>query len=316
MSEFYYGGQAVIEGVMMRGQRRVAVAVRNPEGEIIVHEEPLPERIYRSRWSRLPFLRGLVLLWDALVLGTKALMWSADVALGEDEDEAQGFSGAVAWGTVAISLILGTALFFLLPTAVAHLSENVLGLSKYVSAMMEGFFRLFLFIAYLVAIARSEEIRRVFMYHGAEHKTINAYEAGEIMTPENVAKYSTRHTRCGTSFLLFVVLISIILFIPLQFDVWWLRLLSRLILIPVVAGISYEVLRISTRYQDHALMKLIIWPGLAMQSLTTREPTLDMLEVAIHALAPVLAADGLELPTPVEEPSSLSAPQPELVPTS
>ena len=304
MSEFYYGGQAVIEGVMMRGQRRVAVAVRNPDGGIVIHEEPLPEKIYRSWWSKLPFLRGLVLLWDALVLGTKALMWSADVAMGEEED-AQGFSGPVAWGTVAISLIFGIALFFLLPTGVAHLSENYLGLSKHVSAMFEGVFRLLLFIVYLVLIAQSEEIRRVFMYHGAEHKTINAYEAGETMTPENVAKYSTLHTRCGTSFLLFVVLISIILFIPLQFDAWWLRLLSRLILIPVVAGISYEVLRFSTRYQDNPLMKLVITPGLAMQRLTTRQPTLEMLEVAIASLEPVLAADGLTLSKPTEEASGL-----------
>ncbi len=299
MSEFYYGGQAVIEGVMMRGQRRAAVAVRTPSGDIVVHEEPLPERIYRSRWSRMPFLRGLVLLWDALGLGTKALMWSADVAMGEEED-AQGFSGPVAWGTVVLSLLFGIALFFLLPTGVAHFTENTLGLSKSVSALLEGGIRFVLFIGYLVLIARSEEIRRVFMYHGAEHKTINAYEAGEILTPERVARYSTRHTRCGTSFLLFVVLISILLFIPLQFDVWWLRLLSRLVLIPVVAGVAYEGLRISTRYQHHFLMRLIIWPGLAVQGLTTREPSLDMLEVAIHALTPVLAADGLEIPLPAE----------------
>ncbi len=311
MSEFYYGGQAVIEGVMMRGQRRVAIAVRNPEGEVVTHEEPLPEKIYRSTWSKLPFLRGVVLLWDALVLGTKALMWSADVAMGEDEEDAQGFSGPVAWGTVAVSLLIGVAIFFLLPTAVGHLSEAFLGFSKYASAVLEGFFRLFLFIIYLILIARSEEIKRVFMYHGAEHKTINAYEAGAEMIPENVAKYSTRHTRCGTSFLLFVVLVSIILFIPLQFDIWWVRLLSRLALIPVVAGISYEVLRYSTRYQDFLPMKLIIWPGLAMQKLTTREPTLDMLEVAIHALAPVLAADGLSLPVAGETaPASTSNPTP------
>ena len=304
MSEFYYGGQAVIEGVMMRGQHRVAISVRNPEGEIVTHEEPLPEKIYRSTWSKLPFLRGIVLLWDALILGTKALMWSADVAMGEDEEDAQGFSGPVAWGTVAVSLTIGVAIFFLLPTALGHLSENFLGFSKYASAVLEGFIRLFLFIVYLILIARSEEIKRVFMYHGAEHKTINAYEAGADMTPENVTKYSTRHTRCGTSFLLFVVLVSIILFVPLQFDTWWLRLLSRLALILPVAGISYEVLRYSTRYQEFLPMKLIILPGLAMQSLTTREPTLDMLEVAIHALAPVLAADGLSLPVAGETTSA------------
>ena len=316
MSEFYYGGQAVIEGVMMRGQRRVAIAVRNPEGDIVVHEEPLPEKIYRSRWSRLPFLRGLVLLWDALILGTKALMWSADVAMGEEEEDAQGFNGAVAWGAVALSLILGTALFFLLPTALAHLSESLLGFSKSASAVLEGFIRLALFIVYLILIARAEDIRRVFMYHGAEHKTINAYEAGEVLTPENVAKYSTRHTRCGTSFLLFVVLISIILFIPLQFDAWWLRFLSRLLLIPVVAGISYEVLRITTRYQDNPIMKAIIWPGLAVQGLTTREPTLDMLEVAIHALAPVLAADGLDVPVPESQVATASPIEPAPMPAS
>ncbi len=310
MSEFYYGGQAVIEGVMMRGQSRVAIAVRNPEGEIIVHEEPLPEKIYRSRWSQAPFVRGLTLLWDALILGTKALMWSADVAMGEEDEDAQGFSGPVAWGTVALSLIIGVAIFFLLPTAVAHLSETYLGLSKYVSAIMEGLFRLLLFIAYLVLIARSEEIRRVFMFHGAEHKTINAYEAGEIMTPQNVAKHSTQHTRCGTSFLLFVVLISILLFIPLQFDIWWLRLLSRLVLIPIVAGISYEVLRFSTRHQEKPLMKWVIAPGLAMQKLTTREPSLDMLEVAIQALLPVLAADGLAAPAPAAAAPATPAPLP------
>ena len=275
-----------------------------------MHEEPLPEKVYGSKWSKMPFLRGLVLLWDALVLGTKALMWSADVAMDEEE-ESQGFDGPVAWGTVIISLAVGVGIFFLLPTSVAHLSETYLGLSKYASAILEGLFRLLMFIAYLVIIARSEEIRRVFMYHGAEHKTINAYEAGEILTPENVAKYSTRHTRCGTSFLLFVALISIILFIPLQFDVWWIRLLSRLVLIPVVSGISYEVLRISTRYQEKPLMRLLIWPGLAMQSLTTREPSLDMLEVAIHALAPVLEADGLEAPlAPSETTPQMSAPTP------
>jgi uncharacterized protein YqhQ len=299
MSEFYYGGQAVIEGVMMRGQSRVAIAVRNPDGAIVVHEEPLPEKVYASRWSKMPFLRGLVLLWDALILGTKALMWSADVAIGEEED-AQGFSGPIAWGTVALSLILGVGIFFLLPTSVAQLSETYLHLSKSLSALLEGFFRLLLFVLYLIAIAQSEDIRRVFMYHGAEHKTINAYEAGETMIPERVTAYSTQHTRCGTSFLLFVVLISILLFIPLQFDTWWIRLLSRLVLIPVVSGISYEVLRFSTQHQENPLMKWVIGPGLAMQKLTTREPTLEMLEVAIQALAPVLAADGLNLPLPPE----------------
>ncbi|MCO6450044.1 MAG: DUF1385 domain-containing protein [Caldilineales bacterium] len=306
MTEFYYGGQAVIEGVMMRGRNQVAVAARNPEGEIVVHEEPLPPRLYQGRFSKIPFLRGTLLLWDALVLGTRALMWSADVALveeTEDEGEAKpsGFDGPVAWGTIIISLAIGIGVFFLLPALLGQWLENWLDLSKTVVSLVEGTIRLALFIAYIVAIGRMSDVARVFAYHGAEHKTINAYEAGAPLTPASVAKHSIVHTRCGTSFLLFVLLISILLFIPLQFDNIFLRLLSRLILIPVVAGIAYEVLRFSTRHQSNAIMRLLIAPGLALQRLTTREPSLDMLEVAIAALEPVLAADGLEVAATAKE---------------
>ncbi len=317
MTEFYYGGQAVIEGVMMRGQKRVAVAVRNPEGEIVIHEEPLPPKIYQGRMARTPFIRGLVLLWDALVLGTRALMWSADVALEDEEqhdqagnkEESVGFSGPVAWATIAISLAFGVGLFILLPTAVSYLLENWLNLPKTTSSLLEGVFRISLFVGYIALIGMMPDVKRVFAYHGAEHKTINAYEAGVPLTPTNVARYTTLHTRCGTSFLLFVLVISIILFIPLQFDTWWLRLLSRLLLIPVIAGISYEVLRFSTKYQHYTLMKVLIAPGLAMQKLTTREPDLEMLQVSIAALLPVLAADGLNVSAPVSDlqPSTATA---------
>ncbi|NOX61163.1 MAG: DUF1385 domain-containing protein [Chloroflexi bacterium] len=291
----YYGGQAVIEGVMMRGRRRAAVAVRAPDGSIVLHEEPLPPRIYQSRVSKIPFIRGMVLLWDALVLGTRALMWSADVAVGEEE-ESMGFSGPVAWGTIIASFAIGIGVFFLLPAGVGRLLEHFLDVSKTASAFAEGVIRLALFIAYIVLIGRMADVARVFAYHGAEHKTINAYEAGVDLTPENVAPFSTLHTRCGTSFLLFVLLISILLFVPLQFDNLLLRFASRLLLIPLVAGIAYEFLRFSTRHRDNLIMKLFIAPGLALQKLTTREPDLDMLEVAIAALQPVLAADGLEMP--------------------
>ena len=262
MSEFYYGGQAVIEGVMMRGRKRLAVAVRNPDGEIVVHDEPLPARIYQSRWTQIPFLRGMVLLWDALVLGTRALMWSADVAVGEEEGS-QGFSGPVAWGTIAFSLVFGIGLFFLLPTAVSHWLETTLDLAKTTSSLIEGLIRIGLFIAYIVLIAQLPDVKRVFSYHGAEHKTINAYEAKAPLTAESVANYSTLHTRCGTSFLLFVLVISIFLFMPLQFDTWYLRMASRLVLIPVVAGISYEFLRFSTRHQRNPIMRVTHrpWPG-------------------------------------------------------
>ncbi len=306
MSEFYYGGQAVIEGVMMRGRQRVAVAVRNPHGQIVVHQEPLPARIYQGIISRIPFVRGLVLLWDALGLGTRALMWAADVAIAEENEDkskaSQGFSGPVAWGTMLISLTLGIGIFFLIPTAASHWLENWLHLAKTTSALIEGLIRMALFIAYIVAIGRLPDIQRVFAYHGAEHKTINAYEAGAELNPASVARYSTLHTRCGTSFLLFVLIISILLFVPLQFDAWYLRIASRLVLIPVVAGIAYEFLRFSTRHQKNPIMRALIAPGLAMQRLTTREPDLAMLEVAIAALHPVLASDGLEVaPQPLSE---------------
>jgi len=296
LGNFYYGGQAVIEGVMMRGRQRAAIAVRDPHGGIVVHEETLPARIYRSRASQIPFIRGMVLLWDALVLGTRSLMWSADVAIGEEEGS-QGFSGPMAWGTLLISLAVGIGLFIALPAVLGGLAERFLGVSKLGASFVEGVVRLVMFIGYIVLIGRLPDVKRVFAYHGAEHKTINAYEAGAQLTPANVARYSTLHTRCGTSFLLFVLVISIILFTPLQFDNWFLRIGSRLVLIPFVAGIAYEFLRFSTQHQNNRIMRLLIAPGLAMQRLTTREPDEIMLEVAIAALYPVLVADGLEVPS-------------------
>ncbi len=295
MAKFYYGGQAVIEGVLMRGQNRVAVAVRTPKGEIKVLEEPLTAAVYRAKWARWPFLRGLSALWDALVLGTKALLWSADVAVAEEEDATQGFTGPIAWGTIALSLAVGIGLFILLPSFVAQQLERWIH-SSLVSSLVEGGIRLGLFILYLWGIGFSEEIRRVFAYHGAEHKTINAYEAGAPLTPESVAKYSREHVRCGTSFLLFVLLISILLFAPFNFQNVLLRLLSRLILVPVLAMISYEILRLSAARPHHPLLRWFIVPGLMLQRLTTREPDLDMLEVAIAALVPVLIADGQQIP--------------------
>jgi uncharacterized protein YqhQ len=300
VSKFYYGGQAVIEGVMMRGQKEMAVAVRSPKGDIVVHREPLNGAFYTKQWARWPFVRGLVVLWDALVLGTKALTWSADVAVQEDGEDVS-FSGAVAWGTIALSLAIGVGVFFLLPSAVAKYLEGPLGISPVVSALVEGAIRLALFLVYLIAIGLMPDIRRVFAYHGAEHKTINAYEAGEVLTPQNTAKYSTAHTRCGTTFLLDVLVLSILLFAPLQFHNLFFRLLSRLLLVPVVASVAYEFIRLSADHQDNWLMRALIKPGLWLQSLTTREPDLEMLEVGIAALKPVLEADGIILDASIEK---------------
>jgi len=299
---FYYGGQAVIEGVMMRGRSHMAVAVRNPAGEIVVHEEPLRGRIHTSQWAKWPFVRGLGVLWDALALGMRTLTFSADIALGEEEDVQ--FSGPMAWGTIILSMAVGVGVFFFIPSLIAQWLEQFVQ-STVVSSLIEGIIRLLLFVAYVSAISFMPDVRRVFSYHGAEHKTINAYEAGSTLTPEAVAEYSTAHTRCGTSFTLLVAVISILLFAPFHFDYWAYRLLARLLLIPVVSGIAYELVRFSASRQNKPLVRWIIAPGLLLQRLTTREPEIGMLEPAILALKRVLALDGQPIddtPTTVGEP--------------
>lgn len=302
MSEQFYGGQAVIEGVMMRGKKSMAVAVRNPQDEIVLHEEPLTAKIYTANWGQWPFVRGLALLWDALGLGIRSLMWSADVAIQEEGEEEIAFTGPVAWGTVAVSLSFAIIVFFLLPNVASLWIASFANESAIIDAIVEGVLRMILFLAYLWAIGFIPDIRRVFGYHGAEHKTINAYEAGDPLTVENVQKHSVQHTRCGTSFLLYVMIISIILFAPLTFawlDTWLaliLRFATRLLLIPVVAGIAYEIIRFSARNEENKLVSLLIQPGLLLQKMTTREPDDGMVEVAIKALQPVLGADGIVLP--------------------
>ncbi len=276
----------------MRGRKQLAVAVRAPNGEIVVHEEPLTAAIYRKKWGQWPFIRGLAMLWDALGLGMRALMWSADVAVKEEGQEDIKFAGPVAWTTVAVSLVFAIGLFFLLPTAAGKWLAPA-GASGLTVSIVEGCIRLALFLLYLWAIGFMPDIRRVFAYHGAEHKTINAYEAGAPMTPEAVAKFSTAHTRCGTGFLLTVMVISIFVFAPFHFDNLFLRLASRIILIPVVAGISYEFMRFNANHQQWAWVRAVTAPGLSLQRLTTREPEPAMLECAIAALKPVLAADGI-----------------------
>lgn len=314
MSTQYYGGQAVIEGVMMRGRKSMAVAVRNPQNEIVLHEEPLTAKIYTSNWGQWPFVRGLAMLWDALGLGMRALMWSADVAIQEEgQAEPVEFSGPVAWTTIAISLSFAIGLFFLLPTFASQWLAGYFDDHAAVDAIFEGAIRLILFVLYLWAIGLMPDIRRVFGYHGAEHKTINAYEAGEELTVATVQRYSVQHTRCGTSFLLYVLVISIFLFAPLTFagvEPGWLALLlrfiTRLLLIPIVAGIAYEIIRFSAGHDKNPVMRALITPGLLLQKLTTREPDDGMVECAITALRPVLAADGRVAGAPVQtEPSGL-----------
>jgi uncharacterized protein YqhQ len=290
--EFSYGGQAVMEGVMMRGSNTMAVAVRQPDGEILVHTEPLNEYIYAGPWSKVPFLRALTSLWDVLVLGIRTLMFSAEVALGEEEEIE--FTGPVAWGTVAVSFAFGIGLFFVGPLLLVGAIDRYIE-SSFVSNVVEGVIRMAVFVAYLWLIGFIPDIRRVFAYHGAEHKTINAYESGADLTLESVGRQTTAHYRCGTAFLLSVMVISILVFSLLGRPPMALRILSRIVLIPVVAGLAYEYIKFTNRYRHNRLIRAIAAPNLALQRLTTREPDSSMLEVSITALERVLETERREV---------------------
>lgn len=273
-----YGGQAVIEGVIMRGKSSVAMAVRSPENEIITFQESLTG-IYTSKLAKIPFLRGLIVLWDSLGLGMRYLTMSANVQTGEDEK----LEGPALYLTLAFSLTLGIGLFFLLPAFISGLLARYASLNSWESNLIEGAFRLLLLIGYHWGIGKMPDIKRVFMYHGAEHKTINAFEDGVSLTPENVMPYSLEHPRCGTSFILTLVLLSILIFSLFgPMTIFW-RLISRLLLIPVLAGISYEYIHFLSKHLDSPIGKIIVKPNLALQKLTTREPSVEMLEVSINA---------------------------------
>jgi len=278
-----YGGQAVIEGVMMRGGKSVAIAMRAPNQEIVVHSETLGG-IYKSRLVKIPLLRGLVVLWDALGLGMRALTISANVQTGEDEK----LEGPALYLAIGISLVFGISLFFLLPAGTVDVVDRFVlpyfgagPLTPWIGNLIEGIIRLLILIGYISLVGRMEDIRRVFGYHGAEHKTINAFEAGDELTPEKVARHSIEHPRCGTAFLLTLILFSVVLFTLLgPLPLLW-RLFTRIALIPVLAALAYEYIRWTAGHMDNPFVRWLIKPNLALQHLTTREPTLEMLEVAI-----------------------------------
>lgn len=281
-----YGGQAVIEGVLMRGNSTVAMANRAPNNEIVVYQEKLTG-VYTSKLAKIPFLRGLVVLWDALGLGVRFLTLSANIQTGEDEK----IEGPMLYLTVGISLAFGIGLFFLAPALVSGLLARFLTMSAWVSNLFEGFLRLLLLILYIWIIGKMPDIRRVFMYHGAEHKTINAYEDGAELTVDNVATYSVQHPRCGTSFILTLVIFSILLFSLLgPLPLHW-RLISRILMIPVLACLAYEYIRLLSKHLDKPFIKFIIKPNLALQNMTTREPSEDMLEVSIKAFNTMAALE-------------------------
>lgn len=287
-----YGGQAVLEGVMMRGTRACAVAVRAPDASIVIDTRPLGG-LYRSRWARVPLLRGLLLLWDALALGMRALTFSANVQAGDEQ-----LSPTQQATAMAVAVAGGLSLFFLLPAGVGYLAERLLGAQAWAANLIEGLTRLGLLVGYVAAIGLLPDIRRVYGYHGAEHKTINAFEAGAPLTVEDVASFPREHVRCGTSFLLTVVVLSVLLFSLLGPLPLLPRLLSRLALIPVLAALAYEYLRLSARLARFAWARPLLAPNLALQRLTTREPDPAMIEVALAAFEAMRAQESESAPSP------------------
>jgi uncharacterized protein YqhQ len=285
-----YGGQAVIEGVMMRGQKAYAVAMRAPDGSIAVHTEKLAE-VYRSGITKVPFLRGVILLWDALGLGMRALTLSANTQSGENEK----LEGPALYLTLAFSLTVSIGLFFLLPAGIGGWAEHALAQTTsalWIGNLVEGLLRLLILIGYIWVIGFMPDIRRVFQYHGAEHKTINAFEAGAELTPEVVANYPIEHPRCGTAFLLTLVLLSILVFTALgPMSIVW-RLVTRVLFIPILAGIAVEYIRWTANHLGNPIVKMLIKPNLALQLLTTRPPDLAMLEVAIASFQSMRKAEA------------------------
>ena len=316
MAKFYYGGQAVIEGVMMRGRSSAAMALRRIDGSIYLYEETLPAKLYQSLLFRLPLLRGMFLLWETLVLGSRLMNISGTVSMGDfqvssseptpgDESteadsqprvlpppllEKSAKGGASLVLTLLLSLSFVVVIFFVGPLFVTSLLRQQIG-DGWLSLLLEGVIRLALLLGYLAVIGRVPDIQRVFGYHGAEHKAINAMEQGEPLDIEHVRRASRVHTRCGTGFLLLVMVLSIFVFALVGAPSPWLKILSRIVLVPIVAGIAYELMRLGAANYRFRVVRWLLAPGLALQGLTTREPDDSMLECAIAALQQVMQRD-------------------------
>jgi uncharacterized protein YqhQ len=298
MPRFSYGGQALIEGVLMRGRDAIAVAFRHPDGHIVWASESLTAGIHGSRLSKAPFVRGLVVLYETLVVGTRWLIRSANIQASADGVELGRGSVALMLG---ITLVLGVGVFFLLPLFVATLTTASVQ-QDWVQHVVEGVVRVGIFLAYLALISRMPDIRRVFEYHGAEHMTIHALEAGDPLTTDNVRKYPTAHPRCGTEFLVVVIILSIFMFSLVGRQSLPVMVLSRILLIPVIAGVGYEILKFGAKHRANPLVKALIAPGILVQMITTKQPTDDQIEVAIVSMEQALEADGEVVPAGSELP--------------
>lgn len=292
-----YGGQAVMEGVMMRGRRDMAVAVRAPSGEIAVYHEPISPEGLAYRLRPVPLLRGVFMLWDTMVLGIRALVFSANVGLNEGDiatreaqEEEDTLTGAALWATVAISILFSIGLFFVTPLVAVNFIDRHIT-SSVLSNLIEGAIRLALLVGYMLFLGQLKDIRRVFGYHGAEHKAINCYEAGDPLDVEHVRRHSISHPRCGTGFLLIVVLLSILVFTLLGRPPFFWRVVSRIVLVPVIAAFAYEFIKWTAAHMTNPVVRVLVTPSLALQRLTTREPDDGMIETAIVSLKRVLLAE-------------------------
>ena len=291
------GGQAVIEGIMMKNQDNYATAVRRPDGSIEVKKDTYVSMTEKVKFFALPFVRGVFSFADSMILGMRSLTWSASF-FEDDEDEEPGtlekfltdrfgekLEAALMTAVMVFSILMAIVIFMVLPLVIANFFRRFIA-SETVMAVLEGLIRIMIFIGYIKLISGMEDIRRTFMYHGSEHKCINCLENGLVLNVENVRNSSKEHKRCGTSFLLFVMVISILFFMVVRVDTVWLRIISRIILIPVIAGVSYEVLRLAGR-SNSKIMNIVSRPGMWMQGLTTKEPDDSMIEVAIAAVEEV-----------------------------
>ncbi len=300
--DMQYGGMAVIEGVMMRGKDKVAVAVRKSDGTIELEQEKINDNAARFPFLKWPLVRGTFVLIDSMVLGIKMLNKSANMSMDEEEEE---LSTTEMVGTGLLAFLLAVVLFVVLPTAIVYYTANILG-GVLAQNLVEGIIRVSFFLIYVYAISRMNEIDRVFMYHGAEHKTIFTLEAGEELTVENSRKYTTLHPRCGTSFLLTVMVISILVFALLGEGTLFYRVWSRIAVLPIVAGIGYEFIKFSGNYYENRWAQIIMAPGLWLQKLTTREPDDEQLEVAIAALKAVLPVEVTQEEDIIDETQKIS----------
>lgn len=317
MAKFYYGGQAVMEGVMMRGRTSVAVAGRRPDGTLYLYEEALNPRLYQNKLFRFPFLRGMLLLWEMLVLGTRLMTFATNVFIGAvdpdavmsqqhthtpsdmqahqdiratEEETTPRIGGAPLVLTLLVSLSFAVAIFFVGPLLLTNIFSHQIG-QGWLNLTIEGIIRLALLLGYLLLIGRVHDIQRVFGYHGAEHKAINAMEHGDPLDIPHVRNASRVHTRCGTGFLLLVMVVSIFVFALIGSPSLLIKILSRIVLVPVVAGIAYELMRLGAANYRFRVVRWLLTPGLALQNLTTREPDDTMIECAIEALKRVMVRD-------------------------